>query len=126
MRKMTGFTLIELVIFIVILGILVLGLLLAFNVSLEKSVDVEGITRALDLAQGRMDLILGQKKMVGFASFVDPCVASPGLGVCTAPSGYTVTSSIANNWGGDTNFKVVTVTVSGSGTASLTALVSSY
>jgi type II secretory pathway pseudopilin PulG len=126
MKKLAGFTLIELVIFIVILAILVLGLLMAFNVSLERSVDVEGVTRALDLAEGRMDLILGQKKMVGFASFTDPCVASPSLGVCTTPSGYAVSSSIANNWNGDSNFKVITVTVSGGGTASLTALVSNY
>jgi hypothetical protein len=70
-----------------------------------------------------MDLILGQRAINGFSSFSDPC---PGPSICTAPSGFTVSSSIANNWNGDTAYKVITVTVSGNGNASLQALVANY
>jgi Tfp pilus assembly protein PilE len=125
MNRHSGISLIELVIFIVILGILGLTIMMSFGVSLEQSPLSQQSTQALEYAQQRMDLILGQRAMQGFSSFVDPCVASPSLAVCTS-TGYTVSSSIVNNWNGDTKFKVITVTVIGNGRASLQSLVADY
>jgi|GEM_PF-1628101 type II secretory pathway pseudopilin PulG len=125
MKRDSGMTLIELVIFIVILAILGLTILMSLGVSLEKSPSLQQNTQALEYAQVRMDLILGQKATKGFSSFVDPCAVSPSLAVCSSP-GYTVASSIANNWNGNTTFKVITVTVTGDGRASLQGLVANY
>ena len=121
-----GFTLIELIIFIVILGILGVSILMTFSVALKNTPKVESASIATELAQQRMDVIFGQRKIVGFVSMADPCVSTPSLPVCTTPAGYTVTSSIANNWLGNTEFKTITITVAGTGTASLTSMVGNY
>ncbi len=115
-----GFTFLELVIFIVIIGILAAGLLSAFNVFLQKQPSVQAATLANSLAAQRMEIILGQKKISGFSAYSDPC---PGPAICSVPTGYTVTSSIANNWNNDTNYNVITVSVTGKATASLTTMV---
>jgi len=121
-----GFTLIELIIFIIVMAIIALGILASFSVSLRYAPDIEYASRATELAQQRMDLILGQRYIQGFSTYTDPCVASPSLPICAAPSGYTVASSIVNNWGGDTNYNVITVTVSGLGSSTLTGMVANY
>jgi hypothetical protein len=74
-----------------------------------------------------MELILGQRRAAGFAAFADPCVPGPGPSVCTPPAGWTVASSIVAGWGGDpTNYKVVTVSVTGPIPLTATALVANY
>ena len=42
------------------------------------------------------------------------------------PAGYTVGATFTDNWGGDTNYKVIDVTVTGPSQALLTALVANY
>ncbi|MEK6731715.1 MAG: type II secretion system protein [Pseudomonadota bacterium] len=126
MRKQNGFTLIELTLFITIMSFLGVGILSAFYVSLHSAPDIQNSARASELAQQRMELIVGSKEVSGFASTVDPCVASPGLAVCAAPAGFTVSSNIVGNWGGNANYKDITVTVSGDGSATLERLVANY
>lgn len=118
-----GFTLIELIIFIAVLGIIGTGLILAFNVAVEHSPDIRFTLRATELAKQRMDIIIGQKHLFGFAATNDPCATSPDLAFCQVPSGFTVTSSIVNGWGGSNDFKVITVTTNGLGSATITGLV---
>lgn len=119
-----GFTLIELVIFIAVLGIIGTGAIMAFNIAAYHSVDIRFALQASELAKQRMDIIIGQKHALGFTVINDPCTTSPGLAFCQVPSGFSVTSSIVNNWGGDSNFKVITVTTTGLGSATITGLVS--
>ncbi|OGT96774.1 MAG: hypothetical protein A2298_04505 [Gammaproteobacteria bacterium RIFOXYB2_FULL_38_6] len=126
MKANSGFTLIEVIIFVVVLGVVATGLLMSFGASLEASPEIQKNSIAVELAEQRMDLILGQRHGYGFASTADPCTAAPSLPACQVPAGYTVSSSIANNWDGDTDYKVVTVTVSGSGTAQVQSLVANY
>jgi len=119
MRKLSpGFTLIELIIFIVIVGIAATAILLSFQTVLSKSPDTNKQTIATELAEGRMDLIIGQYYIYGLSSFSDICNGSSPA-VCMTISGYTVSSSITG-----TGPKTITVTVSGSGSAVLTAQVS--
>lgn len=120
MRQQQGFTFLELVIFIVVIGILAANLLSAFNVFLQKQPSIQVTTVANSLAAQRMEIILGQKKVSGFSAYSDPC---PGPAICSVPTGFTVTSSIANNWNGDTNYNVITVNVTGKGTATLQTMV---
>lgn len=119
-RQQQGFTFLELVIFIIVIGILAAGLLSAFNIFLKKQPSIQVTTIANSLAAQRMEIILGKKKIAGFSSYSDPC---PGPAICSVPAGYTVTSSIANNWNGDTNYNVITVNVTGTGTATLKTMV---
>lgn len=123
-RRGDGFSLIEAIVFIVVLGVLLAGLVVAFASPLLRSPVAGRLDLAAELAQQRMELILAQRRATGFAGFADPC---PGPSICTPPAGYTVTASIVAGYGADpTNYKVVTVSVSGTSTISATALVANY
>lgn len=121
---MSGFTLIEVVIFIVVAGVLAAGLIVAMGSSVRGTSQAGQTDMAAEIAQTRMELILAQRRTAGFVAFTDPC---PGPVVCTAPTGYAVSSSIVPGFGGDpTNFKIVTVTVTGYFSTTATALVANY
>ena len=130
----TGFSLIELVVFITVVGILAAAISTAFSTALrQQGTTSDTGTSAVQLAQERMELILAQRRAQGFAAFTattfDPCTAAvPSTQpVCTViPAGYTVGATLTDNWSGDTNYKVVDVTVTGPTQASLTALVANY
>ncbi len=119
-----GFTLLEAVVFIVVLAVLLAGIVVAFGTSLRNSPTAGQIDLASELAQQRMELILGQRRAVGFATFADPC---PGPAACTPPAGYAVAATITAGWAGDpANYKVVTVNVTGTWPATATAIVSNH
>jgi type II secretory pathway pseudopilin PulG len=117
-----GFTLIELVIFIVITGVLIAGLGAVFSTTMKGGADPGRLTQATQIAQERMELILGRRRAVGFAAFTDPCPGSP---LCApAPAGYAVAANIVTGWignPGNTNYKVITVTVTETATGSTVA-----
>ncbi len=128
-----GFTLIELLIFIVVMGVLGVAIFASFTGALQSARELERTVRSAQLAAERMELILAQKRALGFAGFTaasfDPCTSAPPSTqpVCSAiPAGFTVTGTLGTAWNGDGNYKVITVTVSGKGGAQLTALVANY
>ncbi len=118
-----GFSLIELIVFIVVLAILLAGLLVAFGSPLSKSPEAGQLDMAAELAQQRMELILAQRRSTSFAAIADPC---PGPAVCTPPAGYTVTASIVPGFGDPANYKIITVNVTGLTAITATALVANY
>ena len=141
-----GVTLIELIAFIIIVGVLVSGLMTGFATTLRGSGVSRQVTQALQLAQERMELILARKGVVGFACFTndangpryDPCGTAVTAGSCpaTSPSahpacsvattlGYTVTPALDETgacMGGDPDYKCVTVTVTDASGATLSRL----
>lgn len=124
-NKLSGFSLIELIVFIVITGLAVAAMMTTFQVVLQKSPNANNQNTAVELAQGRMDLILGQEKQMGFSSFSDPCTGGSPPSYCTLSSAYTVSSNIAV-LSGNSNFKTITVTVRNASNtllATLTAMV---
>jgi type II secretory pathway pseudopilin PulG len=123
-----GFSLIEVVVFIVVVGVLLAGLVTAFSSSLRSSPRAGELDLVAELAQQRMELILAQRRAAGFTALADPCVPGPGPAACVPPAGYTVASGIATGWGADpSNFKVITVSVTGpSTTAGSAVLVANY
>jgi len=144
-----GVTLVELIAFIIIVGVLVSGLMAGFATTLRGSAVSKQVTQALQLAQERMELILARKDVAGFACFTgtrfDPCTAAAAAGSCAAtlaslhPAcnaattlGYTVTRVLDETgacMGGNTNYKCITVTVtdsSGAMLAELEAAVANY
>ena len=137
-----GLTLIELVVFIVIVGVAAFALLGSFGAMLTRSPSAAQLTQATQLAQERMELILGQRNSPaagrGYNNTVDldPCnVGAPT--VCTSTFGYTVSSAGTGTapaswvqWNGNptTSYKLVTVTVKLGGTtlATRSAVLSNY
>jgi Tfp pilus assembly major pilin PilA len=87
-----GVTLIELIAFIVIMGISATALLSIYRAVLPHGATPAEITLATQLAQERMELILGQRVAKGYSTVVltDPCVGGAPPAICTnqfTPSG---------------------------------------
>lgn len=87
-----GFSLIEMVVFIVIISIAAKTLLISFASSLPRAMTPQQVAIATHLAQERLELIMQQKAVKGYSNMVDPCVTSV-LTACTAVTGYTVSVS---------------------------------
>lgn len=125
--RLKGISLVELIIFIVIVAVLAAGLFGVFASSLRGAPQGGKTDSSAEIAQQRMELILAQRRAVGFAAFADPCIPGPGPAVCAPPAGYGVNSNIVTGWGADPlNYKVITVTVTGPFTADTTALAANY
>lgn len=130
-HRIQGFSLIELVIYIVIMGIIGLSIFAGMNTALESESIVDDNTQAMIIAQQRMEAIIGQRKTNGFTPFVDPC-ESPAFfpdELCAVGAyafGYTVTSTITTGFNGNNDLKEVTVEVTGPGTATLSTLLGNF
>lgn len=115
-KNVAGFSLIELVVFIVVIGLAVSGVFLAFSTALQGTPLVNPLTTANELASARMDIIIGQRRSNGFGAVSDICVSSPPA-VCAVPagiSGYTTTSTITPlTINGDPNYKLIDVITTG-------------
>lgn len=123
--KVRGFTLIEIIVFIVISGILMSTILLGSTLALRSSPTVHQQWVALQTAQRCMEWYLQQRRLNGFASLT--CPSTPTNANCSAPAGFTVSTSIAcTTWNSDTDYKTITVNVTGLATLSLTAQVGDY
>jgi prepilin-type N-terminal cleavage/methylation domain-containing protein len=112
-----GFTLIEMVVFIVIVGVAAVALLRTFAQTMPRSPAPAQLTQATQLAQERMELILGRLGVVGYGALNDPCVGGTPPAICTNTFGYTVAVSgispvVAWNGNPTTDFKLITVQVS--------------
>lgn len=132
-QRMTGLSFIELILFIMIIGLLAAGLLAGFNRALTGTATLSPLNQAHRLAEERMELILPQRQQLGFAGFTtatfDPCTSAPAStqAACTTwPAGFNVSASLQNNWLGDSGYQVVTVNVTGPATSQLQALVGDY
>lgn len=113
MTRSGGFTMIELVVFIVVIGIATVGVMAAYIQALGGAGEGAELTRRAQFAQQRMELIIANKRQDGFPGF-DPC--PNGLEACNVPAGFTVASDIVEWLGVDPcddtmTHCVITVTV---------------
>lgn len=122
MKNQTGFTLIELIIFIVILGLLINSIVLTLRAVLINTPTLNQQMIAMQTARQCMEWFIGQRRINGASSLI--CPSTPSGTLCTAPSGYTISTSITcTTLSTDTTYKTITVTVSGNGNAVLTSLI---
>ncbi len=148
LRASRGITLIEVIVFIVISGLAVAGLVVGMSGAVRTAPVPKEMHQGLQLAQGRMELILAQRSLpAGFAGFTsatfDPCAPPGGAQeACLAPAAYTVVApclytgagtcgfGAANTCqAGDVNYKCVRVRVTGPQgitVAELDAMVANY
>ncbi len=125
MNSQAGFTLIEIVVFIVITSILAATLLLTFTTSLQKAPQFIQNLTALESAKKCMEWFIGQRSLLGYNSIACPSSAVPGF--CTTPSGYTLSVAIScASIGGDASYKIITVSMSGITTLTLTTMIADY
>lgn len=135
-----GVTLIELIAFIVIMGISVVALLSMYRAVLPRGATPADITLATQLAQERMELLLGQRVASGYSTVVltDPCVAGTPPVICTnqfTPSGlYSIIVTGVNpavQWSGLSadSYRMLGVKVlgpDGNQLANLSAVIANY
>ena len=145
-RACRGVSLVELIVFIVITGIVVAGLIAGMAAAVRSAPVPRVMHQGLQLAQGRMELILAQRRSLGFSGFTsatfDPCQPPGGAQeACLAPAAYAATECFYTGAGtcafgaantcqsGDVNYKCVRVRVTGSDGTTLAlvdAMVANY
>lgn len=122
---MAGFSIIELLVFIIVTSLLMSTIMLGAFQSLRKAPDVHNQILALDTAQRCLEWYLEQRRLNGYNSL--SCPSSPSAAACSAPAGLTVSTNIAcTTWNGDSAYKTITVTVSGAASASLSTQIGNY
>ena len=125
MRNQTGFTLIELILFIVITGLIASTLLLALITASKSTPIIQQQSIAAVTAQKCMEWFIGQRRLNNYSSVTCPSSTTPSF--CSAPSGYSISTDIScTTVNSDTNYKTITITVSGKGDTSLSTLIADY
>lgn len=124
MKKIAGFTLVELVMFIVITGFIAGGIVLSLMNTLQNTSVVTENTIAMQTAKQCIEWFLGQRYLNGYSS-VNCNSTVPSF--CTGPNGYLVTVNCnSTTINGDNNYKSFTIKVSGQGDATLDLLLANY
>jgi type II secretory pathway pseudopilin PulG len=114
-KQQHGFSLVELVIFIVIIGVIAGSLLIGLNQAAFYSGIPRNLPQASYLANARMQIILMNRAINGYSALNDPCTATPSLAICTPLASYASTN----------NFTVSTPTITGSNPKTITINVTS-
>lgn len=125
MKQHHGFTLIEIIIFIIITALLAKTILLVLNTAALNTPKILQNTIANETAQQCMEWFIGQRQLNGYSSITCPSTSVPSF--CSAPTGYTVAVNIqCTTINSDANYQTITVTISGKGDAGLTTLIANY
>ena len=113
----TGLTLLEMILFIVVLGVAGVILLTTLASPLTGAgTQTEAVTAA-QVAQARMEIVLGQKRRQGFPG-IDPCnqcsETNGEPGFCANPAGWCASTGF-EDWGGEDpdDYQVIVVTAQG-------------
>jgi prepilin-type N-terminal cleavage/methylation domain-containing protein len=126
--KQQGFSLIELITFIIVIGIIASSLLLGLNNAIRYSGIPRSISEASYLANARMQIILMNRAINGYSSLSDPCTSTPGLAICTPLSNYATTNNftVATPTISGSNPKTITIKVTGAYNATINASIYNY
>lgn len=132
MKKAHGLTLVELVFFIVITGILALTALAGIRTVLRSSRIIKDNSAAVLAASRCMDWFIGQRSTSGFGTSCPTSDNTTTPAFCLVPTGYTISTrvscTILSTYGdaGVANFKTVSVTVDGPSRAALSTIIANY
>lgn len=119
--RQSGLTLIEMILFIVVIGVAGVALITTLSSPLTGAGVQTNTLTAAQVVQARMEIMLGQKRKAGYPedplncqAELDPCPGA-GLAACDTPTGWTVGSGCeAWSANGDTNeFVVLVVSATG-------------
>lgn len=129
MNKKQGFSLIEIVVFIVVVMILAVGVLASFNSVLRGIPRVNYQATTMGYAIRCAEWFLGQRRIQGFDNITIGSVV-PSFCNSSLPSGYSISTSVNTaTYNNDSNYKIITTTVSGPrdlGYANVSVIVANY
>lgn len=127
MKKSQGFTLVEMIVFIVIMGIVGATILLASTTILSKQPALHNQTIATQSAARCLEWYWSQRSINGFDSIIAPSNTLPNI--CRVPSGFTITTNVINTTLAPDivpRYKTITVMVTGAASATMSLLIASY
>jgi type II secretory pathway pseudopilin PulG len=128
-KSNNGFTLIEVIIFTIVMGIIGVTILASFNTLLKGMPTPWRQTVANQAAKNCLEWYLQQRYINGFSATTLNCPSTSVPSFCTVPNGYTISTNVAcTQLYGDTgsNYKTITVTVGGLANATLAVLLAYY
>ncbi len=124
-----GLSLIELIVFIVVMSIAVVAVMQGLSSSLRGSLTPGQITQATQLAQQRMEFILSRRQTLGYTDFQTDLCPSAAVPCADPLDGFTIASTVGA-WSGNptTEYLLVTVIVTRNNqqVAQLRSVVSNY
>lgn len=124
-KRHDGFALIEVVVFIVVTSLVMTTLLLSATTALRNSPSIHQQWVALQTAKRCMEWFLDQRRLNGYTALT--CPSTPSASACSAPAGYSVSNSVAcTTWNSDTEFKTITVSVTGLASVSISTQIGNY
>ncbi|MDA8391038.1 MAG: type II secretion system protein [Gammaproteobacteria bacterium] len=88
--RQRGATLIELIVFLVIVGIAAAGVMEALTQAQSGGATPIQILEATKLAESRLEFLAGQSEVQSFATLTDPCAGTTPPPVCQLPPGYQI------------------------------------
>jgi prepilin-type N-terminal cleavage/methylation domain-containing protein len=138
--KSNGFTLIETIMTLVVLGIAAVGVLSVFTTGIRGSANPLLLDQAVQLAQGELDAVIGIKLASGFSAAALntgtglACKTNPmlagftcSLDICYVAAG-TLDNTTVPGCGSSTSYKRVAVTITNTAVVNITAatLITNY
>lgn len=117
--NLLGFTLVELIIFIVVISVAIRALLLPLTTVMFRSAQPAQIFTAMQLASGYMEWTMAQKVLSSFANINNPCSSSQNTtALCQflANNDYTVIANIgpaSAPYQDDPSYKMINIVVTG-------------
>ncbi len=121
-KSASGFTFIEIIVFIIVSSLLMSTFLLSARTALLAAPATHYQWVAMETARQCMEWFLGQRRFNGYTTLT--CPSTPTATACAVPSGFSISTSVAcTTWNSDSNYKTITVSVTGLATASLSVQV---
>jgi Tfp pilus assembly protein PilV len=125
MKNQKGFTLIEVILFIIISTILVSTLLLSTTTTLRSTASTLNDLIAQKYMNECMESTVGERRLSGYAAITCPSTTVPFY--CLAPTGDSIAVTCTlTTINADANYKTVSAVISGAGNASSTVLLANY
>jgi hypothetical protein len=125
MIREAGFSLVEILVFLIVTALMMTTFFLSGNTALRNAPSVHQQWIAMQVARGCMEWFLDQRRLNGYTALT--CPSTPSASACIAPSGFSISNSVScTTWNSDTHYKTITVTVSGLASATLSTQVGEY
>jgi prepilin-type N-terminal cleavage/methylation domain-containing protein len=125
MIKQRGFTLIELILFIVVSSILMSTILLSSSTLLRNTPSLQNSIEASAIVSQALEYYIGQRRNSGYAAVTCPSTTLPSFD--TGIAGYSVAVNITcTTINGDANYKTVAVTVTGLASSTASVILANY
>jgi type II secretory pathway pseudopilin PulG len=126
-KQIVGFSLVELIVFIVVIGITIPSIVSVLSLVLKNTNKIQQQSSAIQSANQCLEWFLNTRYKQNFAAIVCPSSSVPAF--CSVPNGYTISVNVTclTKYGDlISNYKQITVSVNGLGNATNSLIVANY